>query len=181
MFDPSWDGGCSSCSVVGDHIPALEHLNSRSTSFVAVSRAPIDKIAAYKKRMGWTFPWVSSFEGDFNYDFKVTQDDDVVPVEYNFKTKQEMLDKGQPWFTEGEQPGISCFVRGGEGIGEEGKVYHSYSCYARGGEPQVNTFFWLDLTPLGRQDGRTDVPGLGFKKRDEYTADDLKGLPVIAA
>lgn len=178
MFDPDWDAGCSSCSMVGDSVPDLRHLNGRSTSFVAVSRAPIDKIAAYKKRMGWTFPWVSSHGTDFNYDFGVTQDESVRPVKYNWKTKEEMESKGLAFFAKGEQPGHSVFVAGGPatGIGERGKIYHSYSSYARAGEPIINTFTWLDMTLLGRQDGLSGVPGLGFKRHDEYTEEDLKGL-----
>lgn len=182
MFGPDWEAGCSSCSMVGDAVPDLRALNSHSTSFTAVSRAPIEKIAAYKKRMGWTFPWVSSFESSFNYDFHVTQDESVTPVLYNWKTKAEMEAAGQEFFAKGEQPGHSVFIRGGEkfaGVGEEGKVYHSYSTYGRGGEPIVNTFTWLDMTPLGRQDDvarSQNLGGLGFKRHDEYTEEDLKGF-----
>ncbi len=147
---------------------------------MAVSRAPIDKINAYKKRMGWTFPWVSSYESNFNYDFHVTQDESVAPVLYNFKTKTEMEKRGVDYFARGEQPGHSVFIVGGKvtGVGEEGKVYHSYSSYARGGEAMINTMSWLDLTPLGRQDGQRGLEGLGFKRHDEYSAEDLKGMPV---
>jgi len=176
MFSPEWEAGCCSCSLLGDSVPPLEHLHSRSTTFVAVSRAPIEKIEAYKKRMGWEFPWVSSYGTDFNFDFNVTQDETVRPVEYNFKNKDEMLQRGQPFFTSGEQPGHSCFIRGGNGIGERGKIYHTYSTYARGGESQINTFGWLDMTLFGRQDEKSKELGLGFKRKDEYTEDDLKGF-----
>ncbi|PGG95680.1 hypothetical protein GX51_08168 [Blastomyces parvus] len=177
MFDPSWEAGCSSCSLMGDSIPPLHHLYSRSTSFVVVSRAPIEKINAYKDRMGWTsFPWVSSYNDDFNYDMHVTQDQEVRPVEYNFKSKDELDNAGQDYFTTGEQPGTSIFYRGDGTVGEEGKVYHTYSTYARGGEHLINTFSLLDLTPLGRQDGETEYPGLGFQKKYEYTRKELKGL-----
>lgn len=169
MFDPTWDGGCTSCSGLGDSIPPLEHLHARSTSLVVVSRAPIEKIAAYKERMGWGFPWVSSSGSDFNYDFHVTLDEDVAPVEYNFKGKEELEERG-PEFAKGEQPGYSCFVRGGDGIGEEGKFYHTYSTYARGGEMAMNTFVWLDMTLLGRQDDK-----YRFRRRDEYPPDVLSG------
>ncbi|KAH0831762.1 hypothetical protein AYO21_06286 [Fonsecaea monophora] len=180
MFSPDWDAACASCSLLGDSVPDLRHLNGHSTTFVAVSRAPIDKIRAYKKRMGWKFPWVSSFGSSFNYDFGATQDEAVKPVEYNFKDKSEMEKRGLAHFATGEQPGHSVFVLGGEltGIGDEGKIYHSYSSYARGGEPIINTFTWLDMTPLGRQDGLSGVGGLGFKRHDEYTTEDLKGLPL---
>ncbi|EXJ57944.1 hypothetical protein A1O7_05367 [Cladophialophora yegresii CBS 114405] len=181
MFDPDWDAGCASCSLLGDSVPDLRHLHGHSTTFVAVSRAPIDKINAYRARMGWTssFPWVSSFGSSFNHDFGATQDEAVAPVKYNFKTKEELEARGMGYFARGEQPGHSVFIRGGAsgvGVGDQGKVYHSYSTYARGGEPIINTLTWLDMTPLGRQDGVSDVEGLGFKRHDEYTAEDLKGL-----
>jgi predicted dithiol-disulfide oxidoreductase (DUF899 family) len=176
MFDPEWDAGCSSCSMMGDSIPRLEHLNARSTTFVAVSRAPIEKIAAYKKRMGWTFPWVSSYDSDFNYDMHVTEDEAVHPIEYNFKNHKELLERGQDFFARGEQPGTSVFYRGDGKIGEQGKIYHIYSSYARGGEHLVNTFSWLDMTPLGRQDGESGLPGLGFRRHDEYSEEELKGI-----
>jgi predicted dithiol-disulfide oxidoreductase (DUF899 family) len=184
MFSPSWTAGCPSCSLFADHIPTLTHLNGHSTSFVAVSRAPIEKINAYKERMGWTFPWVSSHGTNFNFDFHVTQDENVAPVMYNFKTKQEMLDRGVAYFAEGEQPGTSVFIAGGNealGVGEKGKVYHSYSTYARGGEHLIGTMSWLDMTPLGRQDGKSGVGGLGYKRHDEYTESDLKGMTAVQA
>ena len=105
MFSPDWDAGCPSCSLFADSIPNLAHLQGHGTSFVAVSRAPIEKINAYKQRMGWDFPWVSSFESPFNYDVGVTQDESVKPVEYNFKNKEEMVKRGIEYFTSGEQPG----------------------------------------------------------------------------
>jgi predicted dithiol-disulfide oxidoreductase (DUF899 family) len=163
MFDPSWDAGCTMCSVLGDSIAPLEHLHNRSTSLVVVSRAPIDKITAYKKRMGWTFPWVSSAGSDFNYDFHATQDENVKPIEYNFASKDELEKKGQSFFTRGEQPGSSCFIRGGEGIGEEGKIYHTYSAYSRGDETTINPYVWLDMTLLGRQDDKYSI-----SRKDEY-------------
>ncbi|KIW55557.1 hypothetical protein PV05_04288 [Exophiala xenobiotica] len=173
--------GCPSCSLYADHIPRhLEHLHSHGTSFAAVSRAPINKIERYKKRMGWTFPWVSSHGTRFNYDFHVTQDPQVARVEYNFKDEAELGRRGLQVFTRGDQPGHSVFVLGGEktGVGEQGKVYHSYSTYARGGEHLIGTLSWLDMTPLGRQDGVNGVPGLGYKRHDEYTKEDLDGLDL---
>jgi len=174
MFAPEWEEGCASCSNMGDHIPPLEHLNSRSTSFAAVSRAPIEKIAAYKKRLGWTFPWYSSYGTDFNYDFNVSMDPSIKPVHYNFRNEEEIKERGTVWQLTGEQPGTSVFIRGGAGVGERGKIYHSYSSYARGIEGFLSTFGWLDITPLGRQDkdGRN---GLGFQRRDQYTKEQLLG------
>lgn len=173
MFEPDRDSGCPSCTLMGDHIPPLEHLKSHNTSFTAVSRAPIDKIEAYKKRLGFTFPWVSSYGTDFNFDFNVTANADVKPVQYNFLSEEELKDRKMLHFTKGEQPGTSVFVKGGLGIGEEGKVYHTYSTYARGGEAQIGTLLWLDMTPLGRQDGANGIGGLGYKRRDEYDDGDL--------
>jgi len=167
MFDPAWDAGCSSCSFFADHIPPLDHLASRDTAFLCVSRAPIAKIDAYKKRMGWTFPWVSSHGNDFNFDFHVSQDANIAPVEYNYKNEDEIKAKGLEFQLKGEMPGHSCFVKGGNGVGEEGKVYHTYSSYARGGDGLLGTYMWLDMTFLGRQDGKA-TDSLGFQRRDEY-------------
>jgi predicted dithiol-disulfide oxidoreductase (DUF899 family) len=161
MFDPDEDEGCSSCSFFGDHVPDLRHLHSRNTTFVAVSRAPIAKIEAFKKRMGWTFPWYSSYGTDFNYDFKVTEDEAVQPVEYNFKTKDELEKRGMLYHTRGEQPGMSVFLKDGE------DVFHTYSSYARGNDKLLGTYLMLDMTPLGRQDGDKSS-GLGFTYHDQY-------------
>lgn len=176
MFGPDSDAGCPSCTLMGDHIPPLEHLKSHNTSFAAVSRAPIDKIEAYKKRLGFTFPWVSSYGTDFNFDFNVTSDPEVKPVQYNFLNAEDLKKRKMDHFAKGEQPGTSVFVKGGLGIGEEGKVYHTYSTYARGGEAQIGTLLWLDMTPLGRQDGVKGIGGLGYKRRDEYTEEDLQAV-----
>jgi predicted dithiol-disulfide oxidoreductase (DUF899 family) len=91
MFDPSWDEGCPSCSAGADEISdgLLQHLHTRDTSFVVVSRAPLEKIEKYKARKGWTFPWYSSYGSDFNRDFHVTLDESVAPIEYNYRTKVE--------------------------------------------------------------------------------------------
>lgn len=161
MFSPDENEGCSSCSYFCDHIPDLRHLNSRNTTFVAVSRAPIAKIEAFKKRMSWKFPWYSSYGTDFNYDFKVTQDEGVAPVEYNFKSKDELEKRGMTYHTRGEQPGMSVFLKEGQ------DVFHTYSSYARGIEKLMGTYLMLDITPLGRQDGDKEL-GLGFPHHDQY-------------
>jgi predicted dithiol-disulfide oxidoreductase (DUF899 family) len=147
MFDPSWDDGCPSCTAGADEVSAglLAHLHSRDTTFVALSRAPLEKLLDYKHRKGWAFPWYSSFGSDFNYDFHVTQDETIAPVEYNYRTREELVADGQPWAAEGEQPGVSVFLRDGNDL------YHTYSSYARGGDILIGTFNYLDLTPLGRQ------------------------------
>jgi len=106
MFDPRWEEGCSSCSAGADEISKglLEHLATRDTTLVQVSRAPLAKIEAYKARRGWTFPWYSSYGSDFNYDFHVTLDESVAPLEYNYKSKAEHERAGTGGYFEGEPP-----------------------------------------------------------------------------
>ncbi|MBA2625191.1 MAG: DUF899 domain-containing protein [Acidimicrobiia bacterium] len=162
MFDPSWDDGCPSCTAGADESSAglLEHLHVRDTTLVYVSRAPLAKIEDYKARKGWTFPWYSSFGSDFNYDFHVTLDESVTPLEYNYRTRVEHEEAGTAYYLEGDQPmeepGLSCFLRDGD------RVFHTYSMYARGAESLGGSYYFLDLTALGRQEeweepkGRTD-------------------------
>jgi predicted dithiol-disulfide oxidoreductase (DUF899 family) len=95
MFDPAWDEGCPVCSYQADSVGHLAHLHARNTTYAAVSRAPISKIEPFRQRMGWTFPWYSSYGSDFNYDFQVTHDESVRPIEYNFRTAQELIDRGR--------------------------------------------------------------------------------------
>jgi predicted dithiol-disulfide oxidoreductase (DUF899 family) len=177
MYGPDWDSGCSSCSSAADHIPAnLRQLHVRNTTLVAVSRAPYAKIAAYRERMGWTFPWFSSHGSDFNYDFHTTLDDRVTPVLLDFRTEAELAEAGTPW-TESmrgtEIPGISAFLR----VGDE--VFHTYSTYGRGIEQFHYGIPYRDLTALGRQEaweepkGRAiplgrQVGGPGLRLPDEY-------------
>jgi len=159
MFDPSWEDGCPSCSAGAAEISdgLLDHLHTRDTTFVAVSRAPLAKIDAYKARKGWTFPWFSSFGSDFNFDFHVTLDESVVPIEYNYRTKAEHEQAGTSGYVEGEQPiegpGQSCFLRDGE------MVFHTYSNYARGAEMTGGSYYYLDLTALGRQEAWEEPKG----------------------
>ncbi|MGN8021913.1 DUF899 domain-containing protein [Phyllobacterium sp. 22229] len=168
MLGPGEGEGCPGCSFLADSIGNLAHLHARDTTLVVVSRAPLAEIEAYRKRMGWTFPWVSSHGSDFNYDFHVTLDEAVMPPVYNYTTAEEYERKGMPWFMRGEQPGTSVFLRDGD------TVYHTYSSYGRGGDLQLGTYNYLDLTPLGRQegwDGTPDLDGLGknwVKRHDEY-------------
>ncbi|KAH6630961.1 hypothetical protein B0J18DRAFT_117065 [Chaetomium sp. MPI-SDFR-AT-0129] len=165
MFGPDAERGCKGCAFVGEHIPDLRHLASRNTSFAAISRAPFPKLDAWKRKLGWTFPWYSSGNTSFNYDFHATLDAAVQPVEYNFATAAELEAKGLKWNVSGEQPGVSVFLR------RDGKVYHTYSAYARGLERVLGTFMWLDMTPLGRQ----DLPGgpAAFKLRYEYEEEEM--------
>ena len=150
MFDPEWDDGCPSCSAAADEISdgLLAHLHTRDTTFAAISRAPLAKIDDYKARKGWRFPWYSSFGSDFNYDFHVTLDERVTPVEYNFRSAEEHLEAGGPDLRGGphEMPGHSCFLRDGD------DVFHTYSSYARGAEWLGGSYAFLDLTALGRQE-----------------------------
>ena len=166
MFDPSWDEGCPSCSGAADELSEglLRHLRARDTAFAAVSRAPADKIARYRARRGWTFPWYSSYGSDFNYDFNVTIDSSVAPVMWSYRTLDELETLGMGWLGEGssEQPGYSCFVRDGD------DVFHTYSTYARGAEMLGGAYYVLDMTALGRQEeweepkDRVDTPRAGL-------------------
>jgi predicted dithiol-disulfide oxidoreductase (DUF899 family) len=157
MFDPSWDDGCPSCSAGADEISdgLLEHLHTRDTTFAAISRAPIEKIEDYKGRRGWTFPWYSSYGSDFNYDFHVTIDSSVAPVEFNFRDGRELEATGMGWMLEGssEQPGHSAFLRDGP------DVFHTYSSYARGAEWLGGSYAFLDWTALGRQEDWEEPKG----------------------
>jgi predicted dithiol-disulfide oxidoreductase (DUF899 family) len=141
MFDPSWEDACLGCTATIDELSdgLLAHLRSRDTAFALVSRAPLAKLEAYRAKKGWTVPWYSSFGGDFNYDFHVSFDPAVAPVEYNYRS--DGLDN-EP----GEMAGNSCFLRDGD------SVYHTYSTYARGTDQLGNSYTLLDLTALGRQE-----------------------------
>ncbi len=181
MFAPDWDAACPSCSSAADQIGNLRQLHARSTTVVAVSRAPFPKIAAYRERMGWAFPWYSSYGTDFNGDFHATLDDRVAPVQLHFRDEAELADAGTPW-TRGpwtqsmrgtEMPGISVFLR------VDDDVFHTYSTYGRGIEEFHNGYPYLDLTPLGRQEsweqpaGRAEPLGLqvggpSMRLPDEY-------------
>ncbi|HWF71908.1 MAG TPA: DUF899 domain-containing protein [Solirubrobacteraceae bacterium] len=148
MFDPGWDEGCTSCAGRVDQYGNLAHLHARDTTMAVVSRAPLAKIEPFKARKGWTFPWYSSYGSDFNYDFHVTLDEQVAPLEYNYRTKEEWESTGTP--LDFEQPfelhGTSCFLRDGD------RVFHTYSTYARGTEQVGGTHYYLDMTALGRQE-----------------------------
>jgi len=163
MFGPDWEKGCPGCTAGADEMSdgLLRHLNVRETSFAAVARAPIEKLEAYKAERGWTFPFYSSYGSDFNYDFHVTLDESVAPMEYNYRTKDEHEAAGTPGYVSGtqpiEQPGMSCFLRDGD------EVFHTYSTFARGTEQVGGAYGILDMTALGRQEeweepkGRSDT------------------------
>lgn len=157
MLGPDWDEGCIGCSFFCDHVEgALPHLNNHDVTWVAVSRAPLSKIEAYRHRMGWNFPWVSSFGSDFNYDYDVSfsaEDQASGSVEYNYR-KVPTDQVGD------EEHGMSSFYRNAEG-----EIFHTYSTYGRGGEEVCGTLMLLDRAPLGRNETST----MSFLKRhDEY-------------
>ena len=158
MFDPSWEDGCPSCTASADEVSdgLLAHLAARDATFAAVSRAPLATIERYKRKRGWTFPWYSSFGSSFNYDYHVTLDPDVAPVEFNFRSADEWAAQGQDWIGQAgstEQPGYSVFLH----VGDD--VFHTYSTYARGGEWLGGSYAFLDLTPLGRQEDWEEPKG----------------------
>ncbi len=164
MFDPTWDEGCSSCTAGVDELSAglIGHLQARDTSFVIVSRAPLERIERYKAKRGWSYPWYSSFGSDFNYDFNVTIDASVAPVMWNYRTLDELEQVDMGWLGEGssEQPGYSMFLRDGD------TVFHTYSVYARGTEMLGGAYYFLDLTALGRQEEWEEPRGRADRARD---------------
>ncbi|WP_328471040.1 DUF899 domain-containing protein [Actinoplanes sp. NBC_00393] len=176
MFAPDWDVACSSCSSAADSIAGLRQLHARNTTLVAVSRAPYPKIAAFRERMGWTFPWYSSYGSDFNFDYHATLDDREAPVLQFFRNEAELAAAGGGWTADmrgTEMPGISAFLQVG------GEVFHTYSTFGRGIEEFHNGYPYLDLTALGRQEdweepkGRAvplgrQVGGPGMRLPDEY-------------
>lgn len=174
MFDPASEDGCPACSFTTDALSTLEHLNSRGITFVCVSRAPMEKLEAYKRRMGYSFSWVSTYDSDFNHDHQATMVEDDESVTYAAGSAENALRQNLPWFTKGEQQGISCFIKGDSraGIGEDGEIYQTYSTFARGVEPILATYGLLDMTKLGRQDGS----GMSFRRHDEYSAEELRGI-----
>jgi predicted dithiol-disulfide oxidoreductase (DUF899 family) len=162
MFDPTWEEGCKSCSHLMDNVAgSVVHLAARDTSFVAVSRAPFEKIRAFETRMGWSFPWVSSFGTDFNDDFRVTLDPGRAEYEYNYADANTLLAAGKIWFAKGELPGLSIFVRRGD------QLFHTYSTYQRGLDLLLDTYNLLDLTPLGRQEDGERAQGW-IRHHDRY-------------
>jgi predicted dithiol-disulfide oxidoreductase (DUF899 family) len=170
MFLREQGQGCPGCSFFADNLPHLSHLRAHDTSFALVSRAPVDEIDAFKVRMGWTVPWYSSFGSDFNYDFHATTDAAVAPVEYNYRDQAALEQLGQTYHVQGEQPGLSVFLRDGE------RIFHTYSTYGRGLDLFLNTYHLLDQTPFGRGEGRDGMPDLGVELRhhdryDEPAAD----------
>jgi predicted dithiol-disulfide oxidoreductase (DUF899 family) len=158
MFPPEWDEGCPHCSFWADNFdPAPVHLRARDTSLVAVSRAPLAKLAAYQQRMGWSFPWFSSGETDFNYDFGASFTAGEVTsgaAVYNYGS-------AAPGFEDRE--GLSVFTRD-----EQGRVFHTYSAWARGIDAINGTYQLLDLVPKGRDEAGSEFPQFWVRRHDEY-------------
>jgi predicted dithiol-disulfide oxidoreductase (DUF899 family) len=181
MFGPEYAAGCPSCSAIADGFDGVVvHLMNHDVAFCAVSRAPLAKLQAYRRRMGWSFPWASSFDGDFNYEFQVAQTPEQQRSgagEYNFRSmdlrpalqsgevspgaSQHASACGVDWVTYvREQPGMSAFAL------EDGVVYHTYSAYARGLDGLWGMYQWLDRAPRGRNE-----TGPWWRRHDEYGQD----------
>jgi predicted dithiol-disulfide oxidoreductase (DUF899 family) len=159
MYAPEWDAGCPSCSGIADGFDETHlHFQNHDVAFTAVSRAPLEKLLAYRNRMGWSFPWVSSGRSDFNFDFNVSFTEESVAKgqTYNFRPLDGwMIDPANLPF---EGPGMSAFAL------DDGVVYHTYSTYARGGDALWPMWQWLDRAPLGRNEGDSSW----FRRHDEY-------------
>lgn len=159
MFGPGWEEGCPSCSFLADHIDgALSHLAARGVTLAAVSRAPLAKLAAFRQRMGWRFKWVSSFGSDFNHDYHVSFTQEELAggkVAYNYRMEEAA---GME-----DLHGISVFARDGQG-----NVFHTYSSYARGADPLVGTYHYMDLTPKGRDEDGLPFPMAWVRHHDKY-------------
>jgi predicted dithiol-disulfide oxidoreductase (DUF899 family) len=156
MFGPDWEAGCHGCSFWADSFNLIgPHLNARDTAFLAISRAPLKKLMAYRARLGWSFEWASSLENDFNHDLAVS----FTPEEV--ETKARIYNYGKERAS-AEKPGISVFARDGE------RIFHTYSCYARGLDMMNSAYQYLDLVPKGRDEQGFDFSMTWLERRDEY-------------
>jgi predicted dithiol-disulfide oxidoreductase (DUF899 family) len=159
MLGPGWVQGCPSCSFLADHFDgAATHLAQRDVTLIAVSRAPLAEIEAYKRRMGWRFDWVSSFENDFNFDYGVSFTKDEIErgeANYNYA-------RGS--FPSEEAPGLSAFIK------SDGDIFHTYSSYARGLDILVGAYNFLDMAPKGRDEAGLPWTMAWVRRHDEYEA-----------
>jgi len=157
MLGPDWEEGCKSCSFWADNFNGIPiHLNHRDVTFTAVSRAPLAKIDAYKKRMGWSFPWVSSYGSDFNFDHHVSFTPEEIAEGrgyYNYGVQPNMS----------EQVGISVFYRN-----DRSDVFHTYSCYSRGVDMLNGAYHYLDLVPKGRDEDGLEFTMRWVRRHDQY-------------
>jgi predicted dithiol-disulfide oxidoreductase (DUF899 family) len=157
MLGPGWIEGCPSCSYLADHFDgATVHLAHRDAAFVVISRAPLAEIEAYKKRMAWKFPWVSSFGGDFNFDYGVSFHKEELGPDTMYNYKRQEIDSE-------EMPGASVFYKDAKGT-----VFHTYSTYARGLDILVGAYNWLDLAPKGRDEEALPWTMAWVRRHDEY-------------
>jgi predicted dithiol-disulfide oxidoreductase (DUF899 family) len=173
MLGPDYKAGCPSCSAIADGFSgSVIHLMNHDVMFTAVSRAPLDQIQAFKRKMGWTFPWASSHDSDFNYDYGVSfteeqQQSGVVP--YNFDSENFVPSGGESTFAQSAGVDSATFMREGPGMSafalEDGAVYHTYSTYARGLDGLWGMYQWLDRAPLGRNE-----TGVWWRRHDEYAS-----------
>ncbi len=158
MYGPDWEDACPSCSFWADNFNGIDiHLNHRDASLVAISRASLDQLQAYSKRMGWDFKWLSSSVSEFNYDFQASfraEEMEQGEVFYNFKMGQ---------FPADEAPGISVFYKN-----EQGKIFHTYSCYARGLDMLNGAYHYMDLLPKGRDEDDLEFTMAWLRRRDQY-------------
>ncbi|GLR54207.1 DUF899 domain-containing protein [Shinella yambaruensis] len=158
MLGPDWQEGCKSCSFWADNFNGIPvHLGQRDVTFTAVSRAPLEKIESYRRRMGWSFPWVSSGGSDFNFDYQASATPEELAAGrayYNFAICSN---------TVSEMVGVSVFYRSGPG-----EVYHTYSCYARGVEMVNGAYHFLDLVPKGRDEDGLRHPMEWVRRHDQY-------------
>jgi len=158
MFGPDWEEGCKSCSYLADHFDGANwHLPHRDVSFAVISRAPLAKLEAYKKRMDWRFKWLSSYGNDFNFDYHVsfTKEDE--------KKNEAYYNYGKGEFITDELPGLSVFSKD-----ENGEVFHTYSTYARGLDILVGAYNFLDLVPKGRDEDQFDFTMEWVRRHDQY-------------
>lgn len=162
MFDPGWEAGCKSCSFWADNFDGFyRHLNQRDVTLAAVSRAPWPKLAAFKKRMGWSFPWVSSAGTRFNFDYQVSFAPEELAtgeVVYNYTKRATSMT---------ELPGISVFAKD-----ESGSLFHTYSCYARGLDMMNAAYHYLDLVPKGRDEAGLPYNQAWVRHHDKYGSAD---------
>ncbi|MBV7336154.1 DUF899 domain-containing protein [Chloroflexi bacterium TSY] len=158
MFHPEWEAGCKSCSFWADNYNGfVVHLNQRDVTMVSISRAPLERLEAFKKRMGWTFKWLSAYENDFNYDYHVSFRPAELEQEmmYNFRVMK-------PWGE--EAPGTSVFYKN-----EAGDIYHTYSCYSRGLDMLNGAYQYLDIVPKGRDEEQLPYSMDWVRLHDQYT------------